>query len=262
MSIIKRFLFSLLFFSAAVDSHAQNFQMGLKGGLSLPDLSSGAGASDVSKGYQTISGPDFAWVTDMKLAGKFSLEAAVEWSTQGGKKTGIQTIPASEFAQFFPPGSNIQYVYANFTSTVRLQYLMLPVLLRYDMDLDIAGHWKLYMEGGIFGGYMLTGKGSASGSSKVYKDKEETNPISSAVVTFDSVGDIRHQLHRGNFGIDGNIGIQYQLNSMAIFAEGGGNYGFINLQKNSENGINHTGSLIFRIGFFIRMRKPKVDKVK
>jgi len=248
----------LLFFLTVFGSRAQKFQMGLKGGLSLPDLSSGAGASDVSKGYQTISGPDFAWVTDMKLSRKFSLETALEWSTQGGKKTGVQTIPASEFAQFFPPGSNIQYVYANFTSTVRLQYLMLPLLLRYDMDLGVDGRWKLYVDGGIFGGYMVTGKGSASGSSKVYKDKEETDPISSTVVTFDSVGDIRNQLHRGNFGIDGNIGVQYQFNSLALFAEGGGNYGFINLQKNSENGINHTGSLIFRIGFLVQLLKPKI----
>ena len=35
----------------------------------------------------------------------------------------------SDLAQYFPPGT--QYLYANFTSTVRLQYLMLPVLVKY-----------------------------------------------------------------------------------------------------------------------------------
>src|SRR5580704_6866148 len=114
---------------------AQNFQPGFKGGLSLPNLTS-SGGSDVSRGYKTISGPDFALVSDYKLSEKFSLETSLEWSTQGGQKSGLQTIPASpELTQYFPPGSDAQYLYANFTSMVRLQYLMLPVLLKYKMSI-------------------------------------------------------------------------------------------------------------------------------
>jgi hypothetical protein len=132
---------------------------------------------------------------------------------------------------------------------------MLPVLLKYTISLDNAAHWKLYLDGGLFGALLITAKASASGSSKVYLDKEETKPLGSVVVSFDSTGDIKNQLHKGNFGVGGNIGILYQMNSTAAFIEGGGNYGFIDLQKNSQNGINHTGALIFRIGVFVNLKR-------
>ncbi len=244
--------FLLLFYTE--NCCAQNFQLGFKGGLSLPNLTS-SGGSEVSMGYKTISGPDFALVSDYNLSEKFSLETSLEWSTQGGQKSGLQTIPASpELAQYFPPGSDAQYLYANFTSTVRLQYLMLPVLLKYNMALGVSGHWKLYMDGGIFGGLLMSAKASASGSSKVYFDKNETQQVGHVTIQFDSTGDIKNQLHKGNFGIEGNLGLLYQFSSLSVFAEGGGNYGFIDLQKESQNGINHIGALVFRIGIFIGVR--------
>jgi hypothetical protein len=238
-------LICIFFLSQPVFS--QNWDFGIKGGLSLPNLTSAGGASDVSKGYKTISGPDFALFTDYKLSDKFSLETDLEWSTQGGQKSGPQTIPAiPELAQYFPPGT--QYLYASFTSTVRLQYLMLPLMLKYTIDPGESGHWKLYVAGGIFGGMLMNANASASGSSNIYLDKEQTQPLGSVTVNFDSTGNIKSQLHQGNFGVEGNLGLLYQFNYTALFAEAGGNYGFIDLQKNSQNGINHTGALIFRIG--------------
>jgi len=242
--------FGILLFIVNTTVHAQVWQAGLKGGLSLPNLTSAGGGSDVSKGYKTISGPDFAVFADYALSEKFSLEADLEWSTQGGQKTGLQTIPAiPDLAQYFPPGT--QYLYANFTSTVRLQYLILPVMVKCTMKLGRSEKWKLYVDGGLFGGLLMTANASASGSSKVYLDKEQTRPLGSLSVNFDSTGNIKNQLHKGNFGIEGNLGLLYQLSSTAVFLEAGGNYGFIDLQKNSQNGINHTGALIFRAGIFI-----------
>jgi hypothetical protein len=229
-------------------TNCQIIRFGVKGGLSLPNLSS-SGGSEVSKGYKTISGPDFGLVADYTMAKRVSIETGIRWSTQGGQKSGLQTIPASpELEQYFPPGSNVQFLYANFTSTVRLQYLMLPVLIKYSIALDKNGHWKLYGDGGIFGGLLITARASAAGTSKVYYDKDETNQAGSISVTFDSTGSIKNQLHKGNFGIEGNAGVLYHSKSISYFMEVGGNYGFINLQKNTKNGINYTGALIFRIG--------------
>jgi hypothetical protein len=242
----------ILFISGTAS--AQNWQFGIKGGLSLPNLTS-SGGSEVSKGYKTISGPDLASIVDYKLSEKFSIESGIELSTQGGQKSGLQTIPASsDLAQFFPPGT--EYLYANFTSTVRLQYLMLPVLLKYTMNLGNQGKWKLYIDGGIFGALLTKAEASAAGSSKVYFDKEETQQVGTATVQFDSTGNIKNQLHKGNFGVAGNLGLLYQVNSIAYFVEGGGNYGFIDLQKDSRNGVNHTGALIFRIGLLLKLN-PK-----
>ena len=251
-------LFALLFsVFLSQNGFTQQVQIGIKGGLSLPNLSS-TGGSAVSKGYKTISGPDFALVADFPVAEKISVEAGLEWSTQGGQKTGLQTIPASpELAQYFPPGTSAQYLYANFTSTVRLQYLMLPILLKYTMDLDQKDHWKLYWDGGIFGALLITAKGSAVGSGNVFFDKEETNQVGSATVQFDSTGDIKNQLHKGNFGLEGNIGLLYKGKSISAFVEGGANFGFINLQKSDQNGMNRTGALVFRIGIFAALPAGK-----
>jgi hypothetical protein len=245
----NKFFPALLFFIFTTkEGISQNLKLGMRGGLSLPNLSS-SGGSDVSKGYKTISGPDFGLVMNYTITHQVRIETGIEWSTQGGQKSGLQTIPASnELAQYFPAGSNVQYLYASFKSTVRLQYLMVPVLLKYMMNLDQADHWKLYWDGGLFGAYLITAKASAAGTSKVYFDKAETNPVGSLAIHFDSTGDIKNQLHRVNFGIEGNIGILYHTDFVSVFAEGGANYGLINLQKSSQNGINHTGALIFRIG--------------
>src|SRR4029077_892847 len=142
-------------------------------------------------------------------------------------------------------------LYANFTSTIRLEYLMLPVMVKYRIDLSASGKWKFYVDGGLFGGLLMTAGASASGTSKVYLDKEQMQPLSSLPVNFDSTGNIKNQLHKGNFGIEGNIGLIYQVNSIGILAEAGGNYGFIDLQKDNRNGINHTGALIFRVGMIV-----------
>jgi len=223
----------------------------------LPNLSSSAG-SDVSKGYKTISGPDLGVVIDYTFSQKVSIESGFEFSTQGGRKSGLQTIPASqELAPFFPAGSNVQFLYANFTSTVRLQYLMLPVLIKYTMNLDNAGHWKLYCDGGMFGGLLITANASAAGSSNVYYDKAETSQVGSIAVQFDSTGNIKSQLHKANFGIQGNAGGLYHLKSMSYFIEAGGNYGFINLQKDSRNGTSYTGALIFRIGILYDLNSKR-----
>lgn len=229
----------------------QSWQVGVKGGLSLPNLTS-SGGSEVSMGYKTISGPDFALTGEYKLSKNFSLEADIEWSTQGGQKTGLQAIPASpDIASYFPPGLDPSYLYANFNTGVKLQYLMLPVLIKHYFNLGGSGKWKLYADGGIFGALLMNASAYASGTSKVYFDKQETFPATTLPVKFDSTGNIKDQIHKGNFGVEVNLGILYQINSVSIFAEGGGNYGFINLQKDSQNGVNHTGALIFRVGLLV-----------
>jgi Outer membrane protein beta-barrel domain len=252
---LSRSLLILFFFFASEYSFSQSWQFGIKGGLSLPNLTS-SGGSEISQGYKTISGPDFAVVADYRLSEKFSIETGLEFSTQGGQKSGLQAIPPlPALAPYFPPGT--QYLYANFTSSVRLQYLMFPVLLKYTLNLGSMDHWKLYVDGGFFGALLLSAKASASGTSKIYYDMEETQPVSPYTVQYDSTGDIKDQLHNGNFGIEGNLGLLYQMNATAFFMEGGGNYGFINLQKDNQNGVNYTGALIFRIGLFVSLARNK-----
>ena len=61
--------------------------------------------------------------------------------------------------------------------------------------------------------------------------------------------DIKDQLHKGNFGIEGDVGLALNMKNNKLFIEGGGNYGFLNIQKGTENGKNHIGAATVRVGY-------------
>jgi Outer membrane protein beta-barrel domain len=242
------FLFIAIFCLSETGT-CQSIQLGLKGGVSLPNLSSGTTISGVSSGYRSISGPDLAILSELKFNEKWSLQVAVEWSTQGGQTEGVQSISVKEFPEYLPPGSNVQTVYGGFVGVAKLRYVMLPVMAKYYIKIGNSGRWKFYVDAGIFGAYMMEAKGSATGSSKIYYDPAQTQPVNDQVITIDSTSDIKSKLHTGNFGVTGDLGFVYHLNKFSVFAEGGANYGFINLQKNPNAGASHTKAVVFRIGF-------------
>jgi len=62
--------------------------------------------------------------------------------------------------------------------------------------------------------------------------------------------DIKSSIHPVNWGVEGNVGIQYQIGKRnKIFIEGGGNYGLMNIQKYAEDGKNHNGAATLMIGY-------------
>ncbi|HEY2347402.1 MAG TPA: hypothetical protein VGH64_00240, partial [Puia sp.] len=61
------FIFFVISLFATSNGISQNIQLGIKGGLSFPNLAS-SGGSDVSKGYKTISGPDVGLVVEYRMA--------------------------------------------------------------------------------------------------------------------------------------------------------------------------------------------------
>jgi len=66
---------------------------------------------------------------------------------------------------------------------------------------------------------------------------------------FDATNDIKDQLNSTNFGIEGNIGLNYAFGKINLFIEFGGNYGFLNIQKGSANGKNNTGAATIVLGY-------------
>ena len=67
--------------------------------------------------------------------------------------------------------------------------------------------------------------------------------------------DIKDQLHKGNFGIEGDVGFAVNIGASKIFIEGGGNYGFLNIQKGSDNGKNNIGAATVRVGYACKFGK-------
>ena len=237
-------------------SFAQSISVGVKGGLSIPNLTAGGSENNpLNTGYSTRLGPDVAVFGEYGISKLFSIEASVEYSSQGGKKHGKQAVPVTPaIAAQFPAGQAPQYLWANFDADAKLDYLMIPILAKFGFDLDHKSAWRLYIDAGPFVGFLMTAKTITKGMGNVYADEAETQPLLEAPVSFDATTDIKDQLHSANWGVMANVGIACHFKKHSIFFEGGGNYGFINIQKDKANGQNHTGSATIRIGYAYLLR--------
>jgi len=232
------FVFMLSFFCAK----AQNVSLGLQGGISIPNLSAGgSGSTPLSTGYSSRSGPDFGIYAEFKVSNLFSIQPALEYSAQGGKKNGLQALPD-------PNPQGPPYLYANYNSTAKLNYLMLPVLAKFGWDFHNSP-LRFFADAGPFLAYRLSATQVTSGTSLVYADKAETEPTSPTPQNFDHTTDINHDIHHGNFGVEGNVGLIYKLNKSYLFIQAGGNYGFRNIQIFAADGSNETGAATVTVGY-------------
>lgn len=248
---MKKISLLFLFFAIALPFqfiYGQGFTLGVRGGISIPNLTAGGSESNpLNEGYKSRIGPDVAIFGEYHISSAFSIEAMLEYSSQGGKKNGMQAFPN-------PEGDRPLYLYANFKSEAKLNYLLLPILARYNWKPG-SGPWNIYVDAGPFAGILLSAHQETSGSSVAYLDEEGQQPATPSPIPFNANNDIKDQLNTFNFGVSGNLGIAYHLASSQIFIEGGGNYGFLNIQKGTANGKNHTGAGTVAVGYGITLGK-------
>ncbi|MGZ3833046.1 MAG: outer membrane beta-barrel protein, partial [Mucilaginibacter sp.] len=104
----------LLFF--CFTANAQNFYLGVRGGISIPNLTAGgSNQNPLNTGYSSRLGPDAGAFAEFKFSNLFSLQPMIEYSSQGGKKNGMQAFPTpAQFAAFFDPRPAPTYLYANY----------------------------------------------------------------------------------------------------------------------------------------------------
>ncbi|WP_183578757.1 porin family protein [Mucilaginibacter sp. X5P1] len=243
---MKKSIFYLSVFGLLVlcfKAHAQDaVAIGVRGGISIPNLTAGGSQQNpLNTGYSSRQGPDFGLFAEFKVSDLFSIQPMVEYSSQGGKKDGFQAFPNPQ-----PPPT---YLYATFDSQAKLNYLMVPVLAKFGWDLGKSSPWRLYVDAGPFAGFLLNAHQVTTGSSDVYADAGKTQPASNGPEPFNNTQNIKDQLNTFNFGIAGNLGIAYKVHHGSIFIEGGGNYGFLNIQKGTANGKNNTGAATASIGY-------------
>ena len=241
----------LIFFIATATAQNQKSYFGVKGGISIPNLSAkGSQQNPVNTGYTSRLGPDFAVFFEKAITKTFSFMPAIEYSSQGGKKDGFQAFTTpDDYAAFFPPGQAPPYLYANYNSEAKMNYLMLNALAKFNWQYNSKSPFSVYTDIGPFAAYLLSAHQVTSGSSVIYADEQKQQPLTQGPQSFDNKEDIRSDLHKGNFGIEGDLGIAVNLNAGKIFLEGGANYGFLNIQKGTENGKNQTGAATVRAGY-------------
>ncbi len=250
-----------LFIACGVQQSMAQVEAGVKAGLSIPNLTSGSSANPINSGYSSRLGPDFAVFAEFHLSPLLSIQPQLEYSSQGGKKNGNQAFTTpTQLSQRFPGGQVPQYLYADYKSVAKLNYLLLPILAKFNFRLGV--HWLLYADAGPFAAILLDAKNITSGSSNVYLDEKHTQPVitdpnsqTPLVMSFDNTENIKSQLHTFNAGVEGSIGLACQLGRNKIFIEGGGNYGFINIQKGNTNGKNHTGAATIALGYACSFHK-------
>ncbi|MDP4285787.1 MAG: porin family protein [Bacteroidota bacterium] len=243
MKKISSFLFLATFILFTNFLKAQNFTLGVRGGLSIPNLkASGSETNPLNTGYKSRMGPDASLFSEYHISSLFSLQAMLEYSSQGGKKSGMQAFQN-------PQGLTPPYLYANFKSEAKLNYLLVPVLAKFGWNLSKHSPVRIYFDAGPFAGFLLSAHQVTSGSSMIYADPGGQQPASPSAQSFNSNNDIKDQLNTFNFGISGNLGFAYHFDKSNIFIEGGGNYGFLNIQKGTANGKNHTGAGTVALGY-------------
>lgn len=224
-------------------SSAQNFSLGVRSGLSIPNLTTGGSEKNpLNTGYKSRLGPDEAIFGEYHISSLFSLRAMLEFSSQGGKKSGMQAFPN-------PQGEQPQYLYANYISEAKLNYFLVPILAKFGWNLSSHSPIRFHFDVGPFAGFLLSAHEVTSGSSMIYADPQGTQPVSPSAQSFDANNDIKDQLNTFNFGISGNLGFAYHFNKSNVFIEGGGNYGFLNIQKGTANGKNHAGAGTVALGY-------------
>lgn len=243
------YLFILFLFVSFSKVNAQsNDYMGIKAGISIPNLSaSGSDQNPINTGYSSRIGPDFAIFYEKGISKIFSIVPLLEYSSQGGKKDGLQ-------AFVNPFGSTPQYLYANYKSEAKMNYLMLAALAKFSWPLGSKSPYSFYVDAGPFGGLLLSAHQTISGSSAIYADPDGQMQVFPEQ-SFNNTQDIKSDLHKGNFGLEGDVGLALNMKTGKLFLEGGFNYGFVNIQNGTENGKNQTGAATVRIGYAINVTK-------
>jgi hypothetical protein len=112
----KYFLLTVVIFMLLCinSSFAQtHVHIGIKAGLSVPNLTSGSNANPINSGYSSRLGMDYALFAEFRLSKHFSLQPELEYCQQGGKKNGTQAfpVPANLVGQF-PAGQVPPYLFA------------------------------------------------------------------------------------------------------------------------------------------------------
>lgn len=224
--------------------------LGVKGGIGIPNLQSN-NSSAVSSGYSSRLGPYFGIFGDFGITHKFSIQPEINYSSQGGKKNGEQAIPAQQFDPSAPAGRD---VYANYKSVAKLNYIEVPVLAKFTFP--IGGHFNFTVDAGPYVSFLVKAKNITSGKSNIYADQGETQPLPVGEQSFDATTDIKDQLKGANFGIQGGVGFSMNIGRGYLFVEGGGNYGFVEIQKNEQqDGKDHTGAATVVLGYGFRINK-------
>ncbi len=250
--IVVCFATASIFAQMGRQKNKSNFQLGILGGLNIPNLTGGNG-NPLSSGWSSRTGEAFGMTVTLNLGSNFAMQADALYSSEGGKRDGMQAIDGSSINPQVPQGT---YFYANFHNRSVLNYAEMPVMLKY--NLPIGKSSVFYADFGPYAGFLLNARQKTSGSSIVYADATGGQPVSvnpatgqPVAVSFDANTDITNSIKNINVGLTGGIGYSQWVAFGDISLDLRGAYGLTTIQKDTKNGSSHTGNLLFALGYSI-----------
>tara|TARA_R110001583_G_scaffold38171_2_gene123318 strand:+ start:7022 stop:7798 length:777 start_codon:yes stop_codon:yes gene_type:complete len=221
------------------------FTLGVFGGLNIPSLS-GGNDNELSRDFTSRAGGAFGFTSTLDLGSNFALRVDVLYSSEGGKRDGMQAIDASSINPQAPSGA---FYYADFNNESILNYLEIPAMLKYNIPTGKSSNF--YVDFGPYIGFLLNAKQKTSGSSPIYADREGTMPIAPTDQSFNDEADVTDSINSVNFGLTGGVGYAQGVGFGHIFLEVRGAYGLTVVQKETENGKSHIGNLLIALGYSI-----------
>ena len=234
---------------------AQKIKLGLDAGISIPELKSN-NSNELSQGYKSRLASVFGAFADFGIDKNFSIKAFINYTGQGGKRTGMQPVtdipPA--LGSMLPPGT---LLYADFKNVSALNYLEIPVMAKWEW----GNSWRYYVNIGPYVGFLLAAKQKTSGNSQLYFDSGGTQPVEISgqplpPQSFDATTDVKSSLKKTNFGITGGAGISKTMGKCGdLILDIRAADGLTTIQKDTQDdGKNHTGGLFITLGYAISLK--------
>lgn len=219
------------------------YTIGIFGGLNIPRLSSG-NSSELSRDFASRSGLAFGLTVSMDLGSNFNLGADLMYSSEGGKRDGIQAFDASTINPLVPAGT---YFYAVYNNESILNYAEIPLKLKYFIPFKKSS--RFFIDFGPYVGLLLNAKQKTNGSSIIYADRAKTIAVVAEAQSFDANTDVTKSINPINFGFSGGGGFEQRFSSGEIFFDVRGAYGLVAIQKYKQDGSSHNGNLLFDVGY-------------
>ena len=220
--------------------------LGVHGGISIPDLR-GSETDIFSQGFTSRLGPFFGVSAEFELASRFSLVTGLNYTSQGGQRTGLQII--TDIPSGVPSDMPL---YANFKNETILDYIELPLLGR----MTFGNKVRFFLTAGPYVGYLVRAKAVTSGSSLIYLDEAGTQPIVPSPISFDAKTDVIDSLKRWNAGLYGGVGVGFMVGPGDIVLEAHFQLGLLRIQKDvATSGDTKTGAVVVSVGYSFPLKK-------
>jgi hypothetical protein len=245
-------VFLALFLAVGGSLAAEEVRIGVHGGVSIPNL---RGGNDIfSQGFTSREGPFFGVFADFGLTGHLSLAVEVNYTSQGGKRSGLQPVTSLPPDLPLPPGT---ILYANYHNETILDYIEIPVMGR----LTYGAKVRFFVDAGPYVGFLHRAKTVTKGSSALYLDASGTMPIvippspNPLVVSFEGDTDVKSSLKNTNFGLAGGGGVIFQVGPGGLILEAHFQLGLTTIQRDVQtSGDNKTGAAIVSLGYEFSLR--------